>query len=335
MAIGAAILGVEGTRLTQWERDFLRDFNPFGMILFARNIQTPDQVSALTAEMRSVLGRDIFILIDQEGGRVQRLRAPYWREWTPPLDMVARAGPHAGRAMELRSTLIAHELRSLGIDANCAPIADIAGPQTHPFLHNRCYGQDPSSVTQIAAIVADAFLAAGVMPVIKHIPGHGRSGADTHHDLPRVATPLAQLQTTDFAPFRALAHLPMAMTAHIIFDAIDPQHPATQSAAVIRMIRDWIGFEGLLMTDDLNMQALSGDMRQRTERALAAGCDLALQCNGQAPDMQAVAMAAPQLTPTAQARATAAEKDRKSPPPVDIAALEAEFSSIMGDHRHD
>jgi beta-N-acetylhexosaminidase len=335
MAIGAAILGVEGTQLTPWERDFLRDYNPFGAILFARNIQTPDQVSALTAELRSVIGRDIFVLIDQEGGRVQRLRAPHWREWAPPLDTVARAGSQALRAMELRSTLIACELRALGIDANCAPIADIAGTQTHPFLYNRCYGQDAETVTQIARVVAQAHIAAGVSPVIKHIPGHGRSGADTHHDLPRVSVPLAQLKATDFAPFRALNHLTMGMTAHIVFEAIDPEHPATQSAAVIAMIRDWIGFQGLLMTDDLNMQALSGDLGHRTARALAAGCDLALQCNGKADDMCSVAKAAPQMSAKAQSRAATALLQRTSPPPVDISALEAEFSAILGTNAHE
>lgn len=324
--LGAAILGIAGLDITAWDRDFLRDYNPFGMILFARNIDAPDQVMRLTAGLRAHMGRDIPIFIDQEGGRVQRLRSPHWREWDAPLDTVLRSGPHAARAMALRSTLIAHELRALGIDANCAPVADIAGPQTHPFLRNRCYGTDAQTVIDIARSVADAHLAAGVLPVIKHIPGHGRASADTHHDLPRVTAALADLIAQDFAPFAALKDLPMAMTAHIIYDAIDPDHPATHSAAVIAHIRQTIGFTGILMTDDLNMQALSGDMGQRTARAMAAGCDLALQCNGAPADMLAVAANAPSL-PNA-ARANAALNRRRAPTPVDIAALEAEFSQI-------
>lgn len=328
MGIGAAILGVEGLRLTAWEREFLRDYNPLGMILFARNVDSPAQVAALTADLRAVLGRDIPILIDQEGGRVQRLRAPHWREWDPPLDTVLRAGPQAARAMWLRARIIASDLYDLGLDANCAPVADIAGAETHPFLRNRCYGTDVTTVTDIARAVAQAHLHAGVLPVIKHIPGHGRSVSDTHHDLPHVTTPLADLMDQDFAPFRALHDLPMAMTAHIIFDAIDPDHPATQSAAVIGVIRRDIGFDGLLLSDDLNMNALSGDLAHRTATALAAGCDIALQCNGKPADMLAVAGAAPVLArPDRAERALAC---RKPPQAVDIATLSAEFSALMG-----
>ena len=327
---GAAILGLSGPRLTAWERQFLADYCPFGVILFARNIETPDQIRALTSELRGLLGADLLVFIDQEGGRVQRLRAPHWREWDPPLQTLARAGQNALRAMSLRSTLICHELRSLGIDANCAPVADIAGAATHPFLHNRCFGTDAPTVAAIARVVAKAHLAAGVLPVLKHIPGHGRSGSDTHHDLPHVTADLADLIATDFAPFRALNDLPMAMTAHITFDAIDAHHPATQSAAVIGMIRDHIGFNGLLMTDDLNMQALSGDMGARVTRSLQAGCDLALQCNGLQGDMLAVAKAAPHMTAAAQSRAEAALACRRPAPELDIAVLEAEFSAIMG-----
>ncbi len=330
MSVGAGILGIAGPQITPWERDFLRDYNPFGIILFARNIQDPAQVSALTSDLRAHMGRDIPIFIDQEGGRVQRLRAPHWREWDAPLDTVVRCGPHAARAMALRAGLIAFELRSVGIDANCAPVADIAGPQTHPFLHNRCYGTDPQTVIAIARAVADAHLAAGVLPVVKHIPGHGRATADTHHDLPRVTVPLADLIAQDFASFAALNDLPMAMTAHIIFDAIDPESPATQSAAVIAHIRQTIGFAGLLMTDDLNMQALSGDMGQRTARAMAAGCDIALQCNGNPDDMRAVAA----NSGLAANRALAALDRRIAPPAVDIAALEADFSAIIAAGGH-
>jgi beta-N-acetylhexosaminidase len=232
--------------------------------------------------------------------------------------------------MSLRSTLIAYELRALGIDANCAPVADIASADTHPFLHNRCYGTDVQTVIPIARAVAEAHLVAGLLPVVKHIPGHGRSRADTHHDLPRVTTTLDDLIAHDFAPFRALKDLPMAMTAHIVYDAVDAENPATQSPAAIAMIRDQIGFDGLLITDDLNMQALSGDMSARVSRSLQAGCDLALQCNGDPTDMLAVAAAAPQMTSAAQIRAKAALGCRRPAPELDIAALAAEFSAIMG-----
>lgn len=332
---GAAILGLEGPRLTAWERQFLPDYQPYGVILFARNVQTPEQIRALTSDLRDLLGGDLLVFIDQEGGRVQRLRSPYWREWDPPLQTVSRAGPNAARAMFIRSTLIALELRALGIEANCAPVADIAGDETHPFLHNRCYGCDAETVSSIARAVAGAHLAAGVLPVVKHIPGHGRSGADTHHDLPRVTASFKALMAHDFAPFRALNDLPMAMTAHIIYDAIDPENPATQSAATIAMIRDQIGFEGLLITDDLNMQALSGDMGGRVARSLQAGCDLALQCNGDQADMLAVAAAAPQMTVSAQRRGAAALARRCPTPELDIAALAAEFSAIMGANAHE
>ncbi|MEY4984274.1 MAG: hypothetical protein RIR62_2540 [Pseudomonadota bacterium] len=326
---GAAIFGCEGPRLTESERAFFRDFDPFGFILFARNVEDPDQLRRLTGDLRAAVGRDAPILIDQEGGRVQRLRAPHWRDWDPPLDMVARAGGHAMRAMSIRARLIAQELRAVGIDANCAPCADIAGAATHPFLHNRCYGSDPVTVAALARVTAEAHLAGGVLPVVKHLPGHGRATADTHLHLPTVAEPLDTLNATDFAPFRALADLPMAMTAHIVFAAIDPDRPATQSPAVIRVIREVIGFGGLLMTDDLNMQALSGDLADRTGRAIAAGCDIALHCKGDLDEMVMVAGAAGAMSAAAQDRARAALARRLPPEPVDIGALEAELSGLL------
>ncbi len=314
--------------LTPVEAAFFRDFDPYGFILFARNVESPAQVAQLCADLRAAVGRDAPILIDQEGGRVQRLRGPYWREWAPPLDTALWAGPDAARAMALRAQIICHELRALGIDANCAPVGDIAGPQTHPFLHNRCYGTDAASVTEIARAVADAHLTAGVLPVMKHLPGHGRAAGDTHIDLPRVSSPLADLQETDFAPFAALRDLPMAMTAHIIFDAIDPNRPATQSPAVIATIRTLIGFDGLLITDDLNMQALSGDLGSRAALSMAAGCDIALHCKGEMREMQQIAANAGDMRADTRARAGAALMRRAVPTPVDIAAQEAEFSHL-------
>ena len=326
---GATVFGCAGPALTAAEAAFFRDADPFGFILFARNVETPDQLRRLTADLRAAVGRDAIIMVDQEGGRVQRLRAPHWREFLPPLDTVALAGPHAARAMAITATLIADDLRGVGIDANCAPTCDIASDLTHPFLRNRCYGRDAASVTPIARSVADAYLAAGVLPVMKHLPGHGRAQNDTHHDLPTVTTPRETLLDTDFAPFRALADLPMAMTAHIVFAAYDAAHPATQSPAMIRAIRDEIGFQGLLLTDDLNMQALSGTLAGRAAASLAAGCDIALHCKGDLAEMQAVAAAAGPMRPATRTRALAAIARRHAPETVDIHGLEAELLALL------
>jgi beta-N-acetylhexosaminidase len=326
---GAAIFGCAGPSLDPNEAAFFREADPFGFILFARNVETPDQLRRLTSDLRASVGRDAPVLVDQEGGRVQRLRAPHWREWLPPLDQVARSGSRAAEGMALRSRLIAHELREVGIDANCAPCADIAAPQTHPFLRNRCYGSDAGMVTKVARAVADAHLQGGVLPVVKHMPGHGRSTADTHHDLPTVDVDADTLVATDFAPFRSLNDLPMAMTSHIVFAAYDPVLPATQSPAMIRVIREVIGFQGLLMTDDLNMQALAGTLAERAALSIAAGCDIALHCKGDLAEMQAVAQAAGRMGAKAQQRAADALGCRRVPDDVDIRALEAKLAEIL------
>ncbi len=329
-AIGrmAAIFGCDGLTLTADERAFFRDADPFGFILFVRNIDTPDQVERLTRSLRDAVGRDAPILIDQEGGRVQRMRAPHWRNWTPPLDAASLAGPQAAHVLALRARLIAEELRAVGIDANCAPVADIAGPQTHPFLRNRCYGETAAQVSSRARAVADAHLAAGVLPVVKHLPGHGRATADTHLHLPTVTASRDELAAQDFAPFKALNDLPMAMTAHIIFAAYDADRPATQSPEMIKVIRQEIGFQGLLMTDDLNMQALSGSLGQRTRAAMDAGCDIALHCKGDMAEMLQVAAEAGDMRPDTQARAVAALARRTPSDTVDIAALEADLAAM-------
>ena len=324
----AAIFGCEGLSVTPSEAAFFRESDPFGFIVFARNIDKPDQLRALTAALRETVGRDAPILIDQEGGRVQRMRSPHWREWTPPLDACTLAGPDAARMMALRTTLMAEELRSVGIDANCAPVADIAGADTHPFLRNRCYSDDVAQVCNVTRAVADAYLARGILPVVKHLPGHGRATADTHHDLPTVTARRAELTATDFAPFATLADLPMAMTAHIIFAAYDSL-PATQSPEMIRVIRQEIGFQGLLMTDDLSMRALSGPFERRAQDALAAGCDVVLHCNGDAGEMAAIAAAVPDLTGRAAARAAAALA-RRGAGAGDIDAAAAEFAALAG-----
>jgi beta-N-acetylhexosaminidase len=302
---GATIFGCAGPRLLPEERAFFRAADPFGFILFARNVQTPEQVSRLTADLREAVGRDAPVLVDQEGGRVQRLRAPHWREWEPPLDTVLADPATAASRMRRRMAVIGAELRAVGIDANCAPLADVARDATHPFLRNRCYGTDPATVARIARAVAEGLKEAGVLPVLKHMPGHGLSHLDTHLELPVVDLGLDELRAVDFAPFRALADLPMAMTAHLVFAALD-RLPATQSPVMIRLIREEIGFQGLLMTDDLNMQALQGTLGERAARSIAAGCDVALHCKGDLAEMEAVAAAAGAMGPAALARAEAA-----------------------------
>lgn len=332
-AFGATILDAEGLRLTPDEKAFFRDADPFGFILFARNIDTPDQVRALCDDMRQAVGRDAVITIDQEGGRVQRLRAPRWREWLPALDHVMAAGDHAARAMYLRFRIIAAELRDLGIDSNCAPLADVAGAATHPFLYNRCYGTDPAGVAAMGRAVADGLLDGGVLPVLKHIPGHGRATADSHLDLPRVTAPLEDLRASDFAPFAALNDLPMAMTAHLVYEALDDA-PATLSPRVMRLIRDEIGYDGLIMTDDISMKALKGDLGQISRDALAAGCDVVLLCNGTLDARRQVAEASGRMTPAAQARAERALAARQVPDFVDIAALDAQLEALLDGRLH-
>jgi beta-N-acetylhexosaminidase len=327
-----AIFGCDGLTLTADEAAFFRDADPFGFILFARNVDTPDQIRALTAALRDAVGRDAIITIDQEGGRVQRLRGPAWREWPAPLDTVAAVRDPA-RAMGIAARVIAHELHALGIDSNCAPCLDLARPATHPFLRNRCYGGDAAGVAAVGRAVADGLLAGGVLPVMKHMPGHGRATLDTHHDLPVVDATPDDLTATDFAAFRALADLPVAMTAHIVFSAYDDR-PATQSPPMIRVIRDVIGFQGLLLTDDLNMQALSGTVAGRAAASLAAGCDIALHCKGTVAEMAATAAAIGVMPPATRMRADAALAARSTPDAVDIPALDAEFARLMGEGAH-
>jgi beta-N-acetylhexosaminidase len=326
---GAFLLGCSGPALTADEAAFFAEAQPLGFILFARNVEGPGQLCRLTAELRDAVGRDAPILIDQEGGRVQRLTPPDWRRYLPPLDQVQAAGPeHAARSMWLRARLIADELCAVGLDVNCTPCADIARPETHPFLRNRCYGFDAETVAGIARAVAEGSAAGGVLSVLKHIPGHGRAQVDSHLSLPRVSAPRAALDE-DFAPFRALADLPFAMTAHIVYDAIDPDRPATLSPETIALIREEIGFTGLLMTDDISMQALSGGLAELCTASLAAGCDAVLHCNGDMPEMEQVAAACGTLCGPALARAEAALAQRGPPEPVDIAALEAELESLV------
>ncbi len=325
----AAIFGPSGPEVTPWERAFFRDIQPLGFILFARNIDSPDQLRRLTAKLRDCVGRNAPILIDQEGGRVQRMRAPHWREYLPALDQMDRASDPL-RAHWIRNRLIAAELYDVGIDVNCAPLADIAENATHPVLQNRLYGRDVETVVAAARACADAHLAGGVLPVVKHIPGYGRATSDSHLSLPRVDVARDLLETHDFAPFKALSDMAFGMTAHIVFTGIDPQLPATTSPQMMNVIRKDIGFDGLLMTDDLSMGALSGTIADRARSAIAAGCDVILHCNGDATEMQAVAKAAGALTTIASVRANRALAQRKTPAKIDISQLEAELASHLG-----
>lgn len=308
----AAILGLPGPELDAPTRALLQAADPWGVILFARNVAAPDQLRRLTGGIRDLLGRDLPVLVDQEGGRVARLRGPHWHEWPSPRDAVARAGPEAPAAMRLRHRLMAAELRAVGIDVNCAPCADLAGPETHPFLLERCFGGAPAAVAGLARAAAEGLLEGGVLPVVKHLPGHGRATADSHFALPVVEAPAEALRAADFAAFAALADLPVAMTAHVVYAALDPR-PATCSPPVIALIRQEIGFDGLLISDDLGMQALQGSPAARAAAAITAGCDLALYGNGDPATLIAVAEAAGPLTPAARARAEAALARRRPP----------------------
>ncbi|WP_410217455.1 beta-N-acetylhexosaminidase [Paracoccus sp. (in: a-proteobacteria)] len=326
MAPNATILGgIAGPILAADEAAFFREADPWGFILFGRNVDSPDQLRRLTNDLRDAVGRDAVITVDQEGGRVQRLRAPHWNEWPAPLDQAA-SGP---RAMWLRYHLIGQELRAVGIDSNCAPTLDVAQEGTHPFLLNRCLGTDPARIAELGRAAADGMLAAGVLPVIKHMPGHGRAVADSHHDLPVVDAAAADLEALDFAPFRALSDLPMGMTAHIRFTALDDQ-PATASSRMIGLIRNRIGFDGLLMTDDITMNALSGTEAERARASIEAGCDLVLHCNGTVAQMEPVAQAAGTMTADAARRADAALALRRAPQDTDIRSLMAEWQTLTG-----
>jgi beta-N-acetylhexosaminidase len=330
MAPRAVIVGCRGPTLGAEERAFLREADPWGFILFARNIGEPDQVRRLTASLREAVGREAPILVDQEGGRVARLRPPHWRSWRDPLHDIEALPEPAIRcqAMRLRYQLIAEELRPLGIDVNCAPLGDVARASTHGFLRTRCYGENPAEVAQIARAVAEGLMAGGVLPVLKHLPGHGRAESDSHADLPVVEADRATLDAADFLPFRALADLPLAMTAHVVFRAIDPERPATLSPRCIAVIREEIGFDNCLMTDDISMGALVGSLDQRAARALEAGCDLVLHCNADRAEMELVLGAVPHLTGQAAVRAERALASRAPASLEDPAALDAALAEV-------
>jgi beta-N-acetylhexosaminidase len=329
----AFITGFAGTKLIDAERAFLREAQPWGFILFKRNIAEPQAVRALVDDVRGTLGRSAPALIDQEGGRVARLTPPHWPQYPPGAAFGAlydRDKDAGLAAAELGARLIAADLAELGIDVDCLPLADVPVAGADPVVGDRAYGTTPDKVAAIAGAVAEGLMGGGVLPVLKHIPGHGRATADSHAKLPVVNTERAALDATDFAAFRPLAGLPMAMTAHVVFTALDPIEPATVSATIVRgVIRDSIGFAGLLMTDDISMGALSGSIAERTRAAISAGCDVVLHCNGQMPEMEAVAAQAPALAGAALARAEAALASKKPPLPIDVAASRAAFLRLM------
>lgn len=329
MSHAAAILAPAGVVLSDSEKALFREADPWGFIVFARNLKTPDQIRTLCNDMRDAVGRDAPILIDQEGGRVQRLLPPLARKWRAPLTDVSRLGENAARGMYLRARIIAWELADLGLDVNCIPTLDIAGRETHPFLRNRCYGETLEEVVAVGHAVAGGLLDGGVLPVLKHMPGHGRGRVDSHVELPHTKATVEELRASDFAAFSALADMPMGMSAHMIYEDVDPYFPATQSERVIHLIREEIGFDGLLMTDDISMQALSGTVAERAETSIRAGCDVVLHCNGKLDEMQALVAAAGTMTKTANLRAKAALAYRVTPAPVDISELAAQFEALL------
>jgi beta-N-acetylhexosaminidase len=337
----AAIFGCAGLRLSEEERAFFRKANPYGFILFARNVETPDQVRALVRELRDAVGRaDAPLLIDQEGGRVQRLKPPQWRGAPAGRrfgELMAHDPQAAEEGAQANARLIAAELDDLGIDVDCLPLLDVPVPGAHDIIGDRAFGETPDVVAQLGRAVCKGLRAGGVLPIVKHVPGHGRARSDSHLELPVVDASLDELRATDFAPFKALAkEACWAMTAHVVYTAIDPDAPATLSAKVVReIIRGEIGFDGPLISDDLSMKALSGDFAERTRLALAAGCDLVLHCNGDMAEMTAVAAACAPLSQRAVFRLTrataAAERQREADPSkIDRTALLARLDALLG-----
>jgi beta-N-acetylhexosaminidase len=327
----AIILGCAGLSLSAAERQFFTRFDPLGFILFARNVETPDQVRALVRDLRQSVGRrDAPVLIDQEGGRVQRLRPPHWRAALPAGafgDLAARNIQVGIEATRLNARIIGGELADLGIDTVCAPVLDLRFPGAHEVIGDRAYSGDPEVVATLARAACEGFMAAGIMPIVKHIPGHGRAMVDSHLSLPVVAASRAELEASDFRPFKALADMPWAMTAHIIFRAIDPDNPTTTSKRVVeQIVRDYIGFEGVLIGDDLSMAALQGSISERARATLDAGCDLALHCNGKMEEMVTLPPAVPEIPAATKSRLS---RGRPKPAATDRRGLLARLDAIM------
>jgi beta-N-acetylhexosaminidase len=325
----ACLLGLAGPTLAPKEREFFAEAQPLGFILFARNVNEPQQVRALVNDLRDAVGRaDAPVLADQEGGRIARLRPPHWPELPAAATVAALPAETATRAVWLVGRLIAHHCADLGIDVVCAPVLDILHPDVGTtVIGDRSYGREPGRVSTLGRAMADGLLAGGVLPVAKHLPGHGRARIDSHDALPHVETSYSELNATDFEPFRALNDLPLGMTAHIVFEEIDAGAPTTESRIIVEeIIRGCIGFSGFLLSDDLCMGALSGTMTDRTSRALAAGCDAVLHCNGRLDEMREVAAAASPLAGTSWQRWSTIK--RRVPCPFDADAGLAELFSL-------
>src|SRR3954451_20217607 len=334
MTSRAFITGVSGLELTDAEREFVRAERPWGFILFKRNVDAPAQVARLVGELRDcVENPEAPVLIDQEGGRVQRLGPPHWPVY-PPGAVFSALYDHDRalglKAARLSSRLIAADLIDLGITVDCLPLADVPVEGCDAVIGNRAYGTEPAKVADIARAVTEGLEQGGVLPVLKHIPGHGRATADSHFRLPTVDTGRKELERTDFAAFQPLAGLPMAMTVHVVFSAIDPAQPATTSATMIQqVIRGVIGFQGLLMSDDVSMNALAGSIAERTRAIVDAGCDMVLHCNGKLDEMREVARQSPKLSGLALERAGKALASRKQPQPFDRLMARAELDALI------
>jgi beta-N-acetylhexosaminidase len=339
MTARAFITGVSGTALTAHERSFLREAEPWGLILFKRNVEAPDQLHALVASFREAVGRaDAPVLVDQEGGRVQRLGPPHWPSYPAGAQfgrIWERDPASALEAARMGARLIAHDLLVLGIDVDCLPLADVPSPDADPIIGDRAYGESAVKVAAIAAAIADGLMEGGVLPVLKHLPGHGRATADSHLSLPTVTADRSSLEAVDFSAFRPLAGLALGMTAHVVFSAFDPVAPATTSVTMVQdVIRDSIGFAGLLMTDDISMGALSGSLVERSVAALDAGCDIILHCNGRIEEMRAVAGAVPGLAGMAERRAVAALAGRRKPKrEIDLVEVRRAFAALLAGGR--
>lgn len=331
--VAAAIFDCEGATLTADEKAFFRDVNPYGYILFARHCGSPEEVRRLVGELKSLHGRDrLPILIDQEGGRVARLKPPHWPAYPPAsvfAGMALADREKAHRATYLNARLIARDLYDLGITVDCAPLADLPVEGAHDIISDRAFGNDADRVIYLARAMAAGLMDGGIVPVLKHIPGHGRAFADSHLELPVVHESLETLRRTDFLPFMALSSLPMAMTAHVRFTAIDDRHMATQSAAVIRLIREELGFKGLLMSDDISMKAMTGPLAERARTTLEAGCDVVLHCNATLAEKQDTARGLSPLQGDALLRAQHAMATVKPPKTYDYGLARRTLDGLL------
>ncbi len=333
--VKAIIFGCAGPHLTEAEARFFAETQPFGFILFGRNCEDPDQVRALVGACRAAVGReDAPVLIDQEGGRVARLGPPHWRKVPAAREFGAlyERNRQAGiSAAETNARLIGSELAALGISVDCTPVLDVPAKDGHDIIGDRAFASDPATVVALGRAVCAGLAAAGILPVMKHIPGHGRARSDSHHALPVVEAPLDELRAVDFAPFAAMADAPLAMTAHVLYSAVDAERPATTSPRVVGdIIRGEIGFKGILLSDDINMNALSGDLAARTQASLMAGCDIALHCSGVIQEMVEVVKAAGPLDEAVTARYRAAQRAaRGTAIPIDARAEQARLDALF------